>query len=80
MFWFVVYASVAFSVVVIAGTVARHVRKTYADDPTQWVPAAFLAGALWPIVLIALAELGIAFVMAKAPSILGSIQRLTRAP
>jgi hypothetical protein len=64
VFWLGLYAGAAISVAVIAAAACQF-HAAYVDVPAQWGSAAFLAGALWPIVLIGIAELCILFVMAK---------------
>ena len=78
VFWFVIYAGVAISVAVITSAVTRHYRKTDSDNPVRWGSVAVLAGVLWPIILIGLAQLLILLVITRAPSILGSVGRLAR--
>jgi len=78
VFWFAIYASAGIAVAVIASAVARHHRQADKRNPGQWVPATFLAGVLWPIILIGFAQLLILLVMAKAPAILGSIGGFAR--
>ena len=79
MFWFVVYASVAMAMTGIAAAVTSRLRTADGEAAASWVPAALLAGVLWPIVLIGLVQLSVMFVMSKAPSVLGSVWGVSRA-
>ena len=79
MFWFVVYASVAMAMTGIAAAATSRLRTADGEAAASWVPAALLAGVLWPIVLVGLVQLSVMFVMSKAPSVLGSVGGVSRA-
>lgn len=59
MYWFGVYVGVGVLVAIAAPLLARRFRGTSAAAPDRTLPLALLAGLLWPILLIGLAQVGI---------------------